>query len=70
MLANPKTLLLGGGAQLGVFAAFLGAHALGFAPAEAASVGIIGGVDGPTSIYFALRLAPHLVGPVAVTVLA
>jgi oxaloacetate decarboxylase beta subunit len=67
MLANPKTLLLGGAAQLGVFAAFLGAYLLGFTPREAASIGIIGGADGPTSIYLTVKLAPHLLGPIAVS---
>jgi carboxybiotin decarboxylase len=67
LLANPKTLLLGGAAQLGVFGAFLGAWALGFTPREAASIGIIGGADGPTSIYLTVKLAPHLLGPIAVS---
>jgi oxaloacetate decarboxylase beta subunit len=67
LLANPKTLLLGGAAQLGVVGAFLGAWALGFTPREAASIGIIGGADGPTSIYLTMKLAPHLLGPIAVS---
>jgi oxaloacetate decarboxylase beta subunit len=67
LLANPKTLLLGGAAQLGVFTAFLGAYLLGFTPQEAASIGIIGGADGPTSIYLTVKLAPHLLGPIAVS---
>jgi oxaloacetate decarboxylase beta subunit len=67
LLANPKTLLLGGAAQFGVFGALLGAVALGFTPKEAASIGIIGGADGPTSIYLAVKLAPHLLGPIAVS---
>jgi oxaloacetate decarboxylase beta subunit len=67
MLANPKTLLLGGAAQFGVFGAFLGAYLLGFTPQEAASIGIIGGADGPTSIYLTVKLAPHLLGPIAVS---
>jgi carboxybiotin decarboxylase len=67
LLANPKTLLLGAGAQFGVFGAFLGAYALGFTPEESASIGIIGGADGPTSIYLSLKLAPHLLGAVAVS---
>jgi oxaloacetate decarboxylase beta subunit len=67
MLANPKTLLLGGAAQLGVFGAYLSAMALGFTPQEAASIGIIGGADGPTSIYLTMKLAPHLLGPIAVS---
>ncbi len=67
LLSNPKTLLLGAAAQLGVFGTFLAAGALGFSPAEAASVGIIGGADGPTSIYLSAKLAPHLLGPIAVS---
>ena len=67
LLANPKTLILGGAAQLGVFGAFLGAWMMGFTPREAASIGIIGGADGPTSIYLTVKLAPHLLGPIAVS---
>jgi oxaloacetate decarboxylase beta subunit len=67
MLANPKTLLLGGAAQLGVVGAFLSAWALGFTPPESAAIGIIGGADGPTSIYLSVKLAPHLLGPIAVS---
>lgn len=67
LLSNPKTLLLGGAAQLGVFAAMLGAYCLGFTPQEAASIGIIGGADGPTSIFLTMKLAPHLLGPIAVS---
>ncbi|MDR0873781.1 MAG: sodium ion-translocating decarboxylase subunit beta [Prevotellaceae bacterium] len=66
LLANPKSLLLGAAAQLGIFATYLGATALGFAPNEAASIGIIGGADGPTAIYLTSKLAPHLLGPIAV----
>ena len=77
LLSNPKSLLLGAAAQLGVFAAFLGAIALnafngvvgttvGFTGPEAASIGIIGGADGPTAIYLASKLAPHLLGAIAV----
>ena len=66
LLSNPKSLLLGAAAQLGVFAAFLGAVALGFTGNEAASIGIIGGADGPTAIFLTTRLAPHLLGAVAV----
>ena len=66
LLANPKSLLLGAAAQLGIFATFLGALALGFEYNEAASIGIIGGADGPTSIYLTSKLAPHLLGPIAV----
>ena len=66
LLSNPKSLLLGAAAQLGVFAAFFGAILLGFTPAEAASIGIIGGADGPTAIFLTSRLAPHLLGAIAV----
>jgi oxaloacetate decarboxylase beta subunit len=67
LIANPITLLLGGAAQFGVFATFLGAIALGFSSQEAASIGIIGGADGPTSIFTANKLAPHLLAPIAVS---
>ena len=66
LLANPKSLLLGAAAQLGVFVAFFGAVLLGFTGPEAASIGIIGGADGPTAIYLATKLAPHLLGPIAI----
>lgn len=66
LLANPKSLLLGAAAQLGVFIAFLGAVALGFTGPEAASIGIIGGADGPTAIYLTTKLAPQLLGPIAI----
>ncbi len=66
LLANPKSLLLGAAAQLGVFLAFFGALMLGFAGTEAASIGIIGGADGPTAIYLTGLLAPHLLGPIAI----
>ena len=66
LLSNPKSLLLGAAAQLGVFAAFLGAILLGFNGLEAASIGIIGGADGPTAIFLTSRLAPHLLGAIAV----
>ncbi len=66
LIANPKTLLLGGAAQFGVFATFIGAHFLGFSVSEAASIGIIGGADGPTSIFITNKLAPHLLAPIAV----
>jgi len=65
LIANPKSLLLGAAAQLGIFIAFLGAYGLGFTPAEAGSIGIIGGADGPTSIFLTSKLAPHLLGPIA-----
>jgi len=66
LLSNPKSLLLGAAAQLGVFAAFTGAVALGFSGSEAASIGIIGGADGPTAIFLTTKLAPHLLGAIAV----
>ena len=66
LLSNPKSLLLGAAAQLGVFAAFFGAVLLGFTGQEAASIGIIGGADGPTAIFLTSKLAPHLLGAIAV----
>lgn len=66
LLANPSTLFLGAAAQLGIFITFLGALALGFTPEQAASIGIIGGADGPTAIYVTSKLAPDLLGPIAV----
>ena len=66
LLANPKTLLLGAAAQAGVFIALLGAMLLGFNVREAAAIGIIGGADGPTAIYLAAKMAPHLLGAIAV----
>ena len=66
LLANPKSLLLGAAAQLGVFIAFFGAVLLGFTGPEAASIGIIGGADGPTAIYLTAKLAPQLLGPIAI----
>ncbi|WP_419081918.1 sodium ion-translocating decarboxylase subunit beta [Phascolarctobacterium succinatutens] len=66
LLANPKTLLLGAAAQGGVFVALLGAMLLGFTVQEAAAIGIIGGADGPTSIYLAAKMAPQLLGAIAV----
>ena len=66
LIANPKSLLLGAAAQLGIFLTFIGALALGFTPQEAGSIGIIGGADGPTAIYVTTKLAPHLLGPIAV----
>ena len=66
LLSNPKSLLLGAASQLGVFAAFFGAIALGFSGSEAASIGIIGGADGPTAIFLTTKLAPHLLGAIAV----
>lgn len=66
VIANPKTLLLGAAAQFGVYFVFFAALALGFTQAEAASIGIIGGADGPTTIFVNSRLAPHLLGITAV----
>ena len=66
LLAYPKSMLLGAAAQLGVFVAFFGAVCLGFSGPEAASIGIIGGADGPTAIFLASMLAPHLLGPIAI----
>ena len=66
LIANPKSLLLGAAAQLGVFTAFFGALLFGFTAAEAAAIGIIGGADGPTAIYVTKTLAPHLLGAIAV----
>ena len=65
LIANPKLIILGAAAQFGIFATFMGAHFLGFNIMEAASIGIIGGADGPTSIYLSSRIAPHLIGPIA-----
>lgn len=67
LIANPKSFLLGAAAQLGIFITFLTAHALGFESNEAASIGIIGGADGPTSIFLTTKLAPHLLGPIAIS---
>jgi len=66
LLANPKSLLLGAAAQLGIFIAFIGALLLGFNEQAAASIAIIGGADGPTALYVTSILAPHLLGPIAV----
>ena len=66
LIANPKSLLLGAAAQLGIFATFICAHLMGFTSAEAASIGIIGGADGPTAIFLTSKLAPQLLGPIAV----
>ncbi len=66
LLANPKMLLLGAAAQFGIFATLLGSIGLGFSLSEAGAIGIIGGADGPTAIYTASKLAPHLLGPIAV----
>ncbi len=66
LIANPKSLLLGAAAQIGIFITFVATRYIGFSPAEAASTGIIGGADGPTAIFVTTRLAPHLLGPIAV----
>ena len=66
LIANPKSLLLGAAAQIGIFATFAAATFMGFTGAEASSIGIIGGADGPTAIFVTSKLAPHLLGPIAV----
>ena len=66
LISNPKSLLLGAAAQIGIFATFVGAKLLGFNGLEASSIGIIGGADGPTAIFVTSKLAPHILGPIAV----
>jgi sodium ion-translocating decarboxylase beta subunit len=66
MLSNPKLILLGAAAQLGIFLTLIGAMFLGFTPEEASAIGIIGGADGPTSIFLSAKLAPHLLGAIAI----
>ena len=66
MLSNPKLVLLGAAAQMGIFLTLLGAMYLGFSPSEAGAIGIIGGADGPTAIFLASRLAPNLLGAIAI----
>lgn len=66
LISSPKSVLLGAAAQIGIFSTYLGAIALGFDNYEAASIGIIGGADGPTSIFLSSQLAPHLLGPIAI----
>ncbi|MGI6328183.1 MAG: sodium ion-translocating decarboxylase subunit beta [Dethiobacteria bacterium] len=66
LIANPMTLLLGAAAQLGIFVTFIGAMLLGFTPPEAGSIGIIGGADGPTAIFVTSKLAPDLLGAIAI----
>lgn len=66
LISNPKSLLLGAAAQFGIFSTFLGAIMLGFTAQQASAIGIIGGADGPTAIYLASRLAPEILGPIAV----
>ncbi|MCR4658830.1 MAG: sodium ion-translocating decarboxylase subunit beta [Bacteroidales bacterium] len=67
LLSNPKLMLIGAAAQFGIFAAYMGALALGFAPNEAGAIGIIGGADGPTAIFLSSQLAPDLMGAIAVS---
>ncbi|MBW2186947.1 MAG: sodium ion-translocating decarboxylase subunit beta [Deltaproteobacteria bacterium] len=66
MLSNPKLILLGAAAQVGIFLTLMGALALGFTPQEAGAIGIIGGADGPTAIFLSSKLAPHLLGSIAI----
>ena len=66
LIANPKSLLLGAAAQLGIFMTYVGTQLMGFTAAESSSIGIIGGADGPTAIFVTSKLAPHLLGPIAV----
>ncbi len=66
MLSNPRLILLGAAAQIGIFLTLIGALALGFTPMEAGAIGIIGGADGPTAIFLSSRLAPHLIGAIAI----
>ena len=67
LLSNPKLMLVGAAAQVGIFAAYMGALALGFQPNEAGAIGIIGGADGPTAIFLSSQLAPELMGAIAVS---
>ncbi|MCP5051637.1 MAG: sodium ion-translocating decarboxylase subunit beta [bacterium] len=66
LLSNPKSVLLGAAAQAGIFITFIGALYLGFSPSNAAAIGIIGGADGPTAIFLSSKLAPSLIGPIAI----
>ncbi len=66
LISSPKSLLLGAAAQVGIFGTYIGALLIGFTNREAASIGIIGGADGPTSIFLSSQLAPHLLGPIAI----
>ncbi|OQX83223.1 glutaconyl-CoA decarboxylase subunit beta [candidate division KSB1 bacterium 4484_87] len=66
LLSNPKLLLLGAAAQVGIFVTMMGALALGFSPQEAGAIGIIGGADGPTAIFLSSKLAPELIGAIAI----
>ena len=67
LISNPKLMLIGAAAQLGIFGAYIAAMLLGFSPAEAGAIGIIGGADGPTAIFLSSRLAPELLGPIAIS---
>ena len=67
LISNPKLMLVGAAAQFGIFAAYMTALQLGFTPTEAGAIGIIGGADGPTAIFLSNRLAPHLLGAIAVS---
>lgn len=67
LLSNPKLILIGAAAQVGIFLTLVSAMALGFTPEESASIGIIGGADGPTAIFLASKLAPHLIGAIAIS---
>jgi len=66
LISNPKLMILGAAAQLGIFATFIGASAMGFTGAESGAIGIIGGADGPTAIFLSSKLAPHLMGAIAI----
>ncbi len=66
LISNPKLILLGAAAQMGIFITFIGAYSLGFTPTESGAIGIIGGADGPTAIFLSSKLAPHLIGAIAV----
>lgn len=66
LISNPKLMLLGAAAQFGIFATFIGAYAIGFTPQQAGAIGIIGGADGPTAIFLSSKLAPELIGAIAV----
>lgn len=66
LISNPKLMLLGAAAQMGIFLTFMGAYAIGFTPQQAGAIGIIGGADGPTAIFLASKLAPELIGAIAV----
>ncbi|MCE1156290.1 MAG: sodium ion-translocating decarboxylase subunit beta, partial [Bacteroidales bacterium] len=66
LISNPKLMLLGAAAQLGIFLTFIGAYALGFTPAQSGAIAIIGGADGPTAIFLSSKLAPELIGAIAV----